>query len=81
MKRSEKKSIIKWADSLSNEELEKEYYKSVDDSLGSLTEDMYELGYDIRDIQEREQHEKYLRQKSSLIGKLCEERGIKLWEE
>lgn len=80
MKKSERNVIIKWADSLSNEELEKEYYNAVFDSLGSDTEKMYELGYDIRDIQERERYERYLCQRSSLLEELCEKRGIKLWE-
>lgn len=81
MKKSERNIIIKWADSLSSEELEKEYYNSVFDSLGSQTEEMYELGYDIRDIEERERHEKYLCEKSSLLEELCEKRGIPLWQE
>ena len=80
MTRKEKKSIEEWASALSNEELESEYYKAVYDSLGSQTERMYELGYDIRDIEEREQFEKYLDEKSDLIGVICERRGIKLWE-
>lgn len=42
---------------------------------------MYELGYDISDIVERERYEKYLCQRSNLLGLLCEERGIKIWEE
>jgi hypothetical protein len=41
---------------------------------------MYELGYDIADIIEREKYEDYLDQRSDLLGRLCEERGIKLWE-
>lgn len=81
MKKSERNAIINRAKSMSNKELEKEYYDSVFDSFGSQTEEMYELGYDIVDIEEREQYEKYLRQRSALLGKLCEERGIMLWEE
>ena len=81
MKKSERNAIINRAKSMSDEELEKEYYDSVFDSLGSQTEEMYELGYDIVDIEEREQYEKYLRQRSVLLGQLCEERGIRLWEE
>ena len=80
MKKSEKNAIVKWAASLTDEELEKAYYDAVYDSLGSQTEEMYERGYDIRDIEEREKHEKYLGEKSSVLGMLCEERGIKLWE-
>jgi len=41
---------------------------------------MYELGYDMADIREREKHEKYLAKKADLLGALCEKRGIKLWE-
>ena len=80
MKKSEKDTIVKWAETLTDEELEKEYYKSVYDSLGSDTEEMYELGYDMRDIEERRQYEKYLDEKSHVLETLCEERGIKLWE-
>ena len=81
MTRSEKNALLKWAKTLTNEELEKEYYRSVYDCLGSECEDMYELGYDIRDIEEREKYEKYLCKKSDILGRLCEERGIELWKE
>lgn len=40
---------------------------------------MYERGYDMRDVIEREQYEKWLCQKSDLLEQLCYERGIKLW--
>lgn len=80
MRKTEKNAIIKRAKSLTDEELEKEYYDAVYDSLGSQTDKMYELGYDVRDIKERERHEKYLCERSSLLGDLCEQRGIKLWE-
>lgn len=81
MTRSERNQIIKWANGLTNEELEKEYYRAVFDSLGSETEEMYELGWDIQDILEREKFEKSLIKRSNLLEKLCTERGIKLWEE
>ena len=81
MKKAERNKIVKWADSLSDEELESEYYKALFYSLGSQTEDMYELGYDIRDIKEREKYEKFLCEKSTLIGELCERRVIKLFED
>ena len=80
MKKSEKNAIIKWSESLSDNELEQEYYNAVYDSLGSQVERMYELGYDISDIEERERHEKYLCERCSLIEVLCERRGIKLFE-
>ena len=81
MQKAERNKIVKWSDFLSDEELESEYYKALFYSLGSQTEDMYELGYDIRDIKEREKYEKFLCEKSTLIGELCERRGIKLFED
>ena len=79
MTRKKRNEIIKFAEKLTDEELKKEYYNSVDDSLGSLCEVMYERGYDIVDIIEREKYEKYLVQRTDLLGELCEQRGIKLW--
>lgn len=72
--------IIEFAEKSTDDELEKEYYGAVYESLGSECEDMYELGYDIADIVEREKYEKYLRQRVALLEYLCEQRGIKLWE-
>ena len=80
MTRKERNEIVKFAEKLTDEELEKEYYNAVDSSLGSQCEDMYELGYDNADIVEREKYEKYLGQRADLLGALCEQRGIKLWE-
>lgn len=81
MNRVEKNKIIKFANLLSDEELEKEYYQSVFDCLGSEVDDMYELGYDICDITEREKHEKYLLEYSDLLEHLCLDRGIRLFED
>lgn len=81
MKKSEKNAIIKWAKTLTNEQLEKEYYDSVFDSLGSQVEIMYERGYDMVDIIEREKHERFICERSDILECLCEERGIKLWEQ
>lgn len=81
MTKSERNQIIKWANTLTNEELEQEYYRAAFDTLGSEAEEMYERGYDMVDILEREKFEKWLGEKSDLIEKLCEERGIKLWED
>ena len=80
MTKSEKNALLKWAQGLTDEELEKEYYDAVLDSLGSDTDKMYELGYDMRDIEERRKYEKYLGEKSNVLEELCDERGIKLWE-
>ena len=81
MTKSERNQIIKWAGTLTDEELEKECYHAIFDTLGSEAEEMYERGWDMQDVLEREKFEKWLGQKSDLLEKLCEERGIKLWED
>lgn len=81
MTKSERNQTIKWASSLTDDELEQEYYRASWDTLGSEAEEMYERGWDMQDVLEREKFEKWLRQKADLLEKLCEERGIKLWEE
>lgn len=77
MKRRERIQLTKWAGELSDKDLEDAYYDSVDDCLGSEAKEMHERGYDPIDITEQE---KYLREKAEVLEKLCEERGIKLWE-
>ena len=79
MTKSEKNKIIKWASTLTDDELEKEYYRAVQDTLGSEAEEMYERGYDIQDVIEREKYEDWLDQKCDLLERLCYERGIELW--
>ena len=81
MTKSEKNSIRKWANALTDDELEKEYYDAAFDTLGSQAEEMYERGWDRQDIIEREKYEKWLGQKADLLEQLCYERGIKLWED
>lgn len=81
MTKSERNKIIQWANTLTNEELEKEYYDGVWDCLGSDAELMYERGYEMSDIREQEKLEKYQMEKSHILEQLCGERGIKLWEE
>lgn len=80
MTQKERNAFIKWAKGLSDAELENEYYDAVYDSLGSQTEAMYELGYDMSDIREQETFEKFLREKSDILENECLLRGIKLWE-
>ena len=79
MTKSEKNKIIKWTNTLTDEELEKEYYDAVFDTLGSQAEAMYEQGWDIQDVIERNEYEKWLDQKCDLLERLCCERGIELW--
>ena len=81
MTKSEKNRIIKWANALTDKGLEKEYYNAAFDTLGSQAEEMYERGWDMQDIIEREKYEKWLGQKADLLEQLCYERGIKLWED
>ena len=81
MTKSERNQIIRWANSLTDKELEEEYSRTVLDTLGSEAEEMYERGYDIQDITEREKYEKYLEKRCNLLEQLCYERGIKLWKD
>ena len=80
MTKSERNQIIKWANTLTDDELEKEYYQASQDTLGSQAEAMYEQGWDMQDVIEYEKYEKWLGQKADLLEMLCYERGIKLWE-
>ena len=81
MTKSERSQIVKWANTLTDEELEKEYYRAVMDTLGSQAEEMYERGWDMQTVIERERFEKWLGRKADLLELLCYGRGIKLWDE
>ena len=65
---------------MTDEQLKKEYYDSVFDTLGNQTEEMYERGYDIADILERVKYERWLSRRNDMLKNICSERGIKLWE-
>ena len=78
MLKKEKDAIYEWAAGLSDKQLEKEYYDGVYDCLGSEAEIMYERGYEMTDIKEREKIERYTQEKSDIIEQLCQKRGIKL---
>lgn len=82
MKKSEKNAIYMWAAGVSDADLEKEYYDFVYRSNGASNgERMYELGYDIADCLEEDKRAKYESERNDIIGMLCEQRGIKLWEQ
>ena len=81
MNKREYAKLKKWTNTLTDEELKKEYYDALYDSLGSQTEEMYERGYDIVDILEREKYERWLSRRSNMLEAICRERGINLWEE
>lgn len=81
MTKSERSKIIKWANTLTNEQLEHETYEAIMDTLGSECEEMYERGWDMQDILEREKFETWLGQKADILEKLCAERGIELFKD
>ena len=81
MNKREFAKLKKWTNTLTDEELKKEYYDAVFDTLGSQAEIMYERGYDEADIREREKFERWLSRRSDMLEALCYERGITLWEE
>jgi hypothetical protein len=80
MTQFDRDNILAWANKLNDVALEQAYYRCVFECLGSQTEEMYERGYDIRDIKERERYEEYRNKKCNILEALCKERGIKLWE-
>ena len=81
MNKREYAKLKKWTDTLTNEQLKKEYYDAVFKTLGSQAEEMYERGYDIADIREREKYERWLLKQGDMLEDICRERGIVLWEE
>lgn len=79
MKLKEKNSIIKEYSALSDDDLVSAYEDLVLCSLGSQVEDMYDLGYDMRDIKERAAYEKYLVEKCDVLEGLLSERNLVPW--
>ena len=76
----EKKSIITKCSLMTDEELRDYHDHASFDCLGSQIEDMYDLGYDMADIKEREDYEKYLVEKCDIIEDMLWARGINPWE-
>lgn len=81
MNKREFAKLKKWTNTLTDEQLKKEYYDAVFDTLGSQAEEMYRKGYDKADILEREKFERWLSRQSDMLEEICRERGIILWEE
>ena len=79
MNKRERRDFVRYLSGLSDSDLEAYYYRSVLDSLGSEAEQMYELGYDVDDIQEREVYERELCERVGLIETECLRRSIALW--
>lgn len=80
MTNREKISIISKCTIMTDEELVNYYHSALLLSLGSQVEDMYDLGYDMADIKERENYEKYLVEKCDIIENMICARGINPWE-
>lgn len=76
MNKRELAKLKKWTDTLTDEQLKKEYYDAVFDTLGSQAEEMYERGYDEADILEREKYERWMSRQSDMLEIICSERGI-----
>ena len=81
MNKRELAKLKKWTGTLTDEQLKEEYYDAVFDTLGSQAEEMYERGYDIADIREREKYERWLSRQADMLEMICSEREITLWEE
>lgn len=80
MNKREFAKLKKWTDTLTDEELKKEYYDTTFKTLGSQAEGMYERGYDEVDIRESEKYERWLSRQSDMLEVICRERKIILWE-
>lgn len=81
MTKKERNEIIKYAESLPDKELEEETIDALFDSLGSVAEEMYERGYPMEDIKEREEYEKFLNNRYDILSSVCDSRGINIFED
>ena len=81
MTNTEKVQYRKWAEGLTDRQLERIYYESVFESLGSEAEKMYEAGWDMADVLEQEKYERDRGVMLGILEGLCAKRGIKLWED
>ncbi len=76
MLKKDKQAIYEWVAGLSDEKLKDAYFESMDKTLGSQAEEMYNRGYEIEDVRERAKLEKYLSEEYNLLEKLCYKRQI-----
>ena len=79
MNKFDSRAFVRYLSGLSDSDLEAYYYQCVFESLGSDAERMYELGYDIVDVVEREVYERELLKRVDLIEAECRRRSIALW--
>lgn len=81
MNKREFAKLKKWTDTLTDEELEKEYYDAFFRTIGSQADEMYERGYDPADIRDIEKYERWLSRRIDMLEVICCERGITFWED
>lgn len=80
MNKRDRRDFVRYLPGLSDFDLKAYYYQCVFESLGSEAEQMYELGYDVSDIVEREVYERELCERVDLIEAECSRRSIALWD-
>ena len=76
MIKKDKQAIYEWVAGLSDEKLKDAYLESMDKTLGSQAEEMYNRGYELEDVRERAKLEKYLSEECHLLEELCYKRQI-----
>lgn len=80
MRLDQKKLIIKECNSMNDDQLIDYYHEILLRTLGSQVEDMYNLGYDMVDVEERISYEKYLIEELDIIEGLLKQRNLDPWK-
>lgn len=78
MTKSEKNIILSDIAVMSDNTLVENTIELIYKTLGSKVNEMYERGYDLRDIIEQQKYEKFISEKSALFQRCCTIRGIDL---
>ena len=81
MRKRDQDRILKKLRSMTNEELLKEFKDDFSGSLGSDVPEMIEQEYDPRDIKDRKEYEKSMRENTCLESMVLQERGIDVWKD
>lgn len=76
--KKERTEILCYCAMLNDKELLERYFEIEFSTLGTQTDQMYDLGYDLVDIREQARYEEYLGLKLDLYEEVCRKRGIKL---
>lgn len=64
---------------MNDDKLLSEYHEQLLNTLGTQTDKMYELGYSMEDIKERERFEKEISDELHLCEECLNKRGIDIW--